>query len=163
MVHPRAPYSDVSIDTFIFCLRSLCKIIWMNIYYFPNDLRLWSCALLYIDLKLVFLTRLKSIKVFFSSLNSIQLSFSKVCIVYGPTHHRCNCTWNWSNMLTIFPAEIKTYLTQCIYLTLRQTLANCIASLKNLSLVLVSVVGKIIHIITRSAMLNIITKYNKII
>ena len=31
-----APYPGVTIDTFIFFLRSLCKIIWMNVHYFPN-------------------------------------------------------------------------------------------------------------------------------
>ena len=36
MVPPEAPYSDVYTDTFIFFLRSLCKIIWMNVHYFPN-------------------------------------------------------------------------------------------------------------------------------
>ena len=31
-----ALYPDVYTDTFIFFLRSLCKIIWMNVHYFPN-------------------------------------------------------------------------------------------------------------------------------
>ena len=33
---PEAPYPDVYTDTFIFFLRSLCKIIWMNVHYFLN-------------------------------------------------------------------------------------------------------------------------------
>ena len=33
---PEATYLDVYIDTFIFFLRSLCKIIWMKVHYFPN-------------------------------------------------------------------------------------------------------------------------------
>ena len=33
---PKAPYHDVYMDTFIFFLWSLYKIIWMNIHYFPN-------------------------------------------------------------------------------------------------------------------------------
>ena len=33
---PEAPYPDVYTDTFIFFLRSLCKIILMNVHYFPN-------------------------------------------------------------------------------------------------------------------------------
>ena len=33
---PEAPYPDVYTDTFIFLLRSLCKIIWMNVHYFLN-------------------------------------------------------------------------------------------------------------------------------
>ena len=36
MVPLEAPYPGVYIDTFIFFLRSLCKIIWMNVHYFPN-------------------------------------------------------------------------------------------------------------------------------
>ena len=36
MVPLEAPYPDVYTDTFIFFLRSLCKIIWMNVHYFPN-------------------------------------------------------------------------------------------------------------------------------
>ena len=36
MVPLEAPYPDVNTDTFIFFLRSLCKIIWMNVHYFPN-------------------------------------------------------------------------------------------------------------------------------
>ena len=36
MVPPEAPYPDVYTDTFIFFLRPLCKIIWMNVHYFPN-------------------------------------------------------------------------------------------------------------------------------
>ena len=36
MVLPVAQYPDVYTDTFIFFLRSLCKIIWMNVHYFPN-------------------------------------------------------------------------------------------------------------------------------
>ena len=33
---PEASYPDVYTDTFIFFLRSSCKIIWMNVCYFPN-------------------------------------------------------------------------------------------------------------------------------
>ena len=36
MVPPEAPYPDVYTDTFIFFLRSFCKIIWINVHYFPN-------------------------------------------------------------------------------------------------------------------------------
>ena len=36
MVPLEAPYPCVYIDTFIFFLRSLCKILWMNVHYFPN-------------------------------------------------------------------------------------------------------------------------------
>ena len=36
MVPPEAPYPDVYTDTFIFFLRSFCKIIQMNVHYFPN-------------------------------------------------------------------------------------------------------------------------------
>ena len=36
MVPLEAPYHGVYIDTFNFFLRSLCKIIWMNVHYFPN-------------------------------------------------------------------------------------------------------------------------------
>ena len=36
MVPLEAPYSAVYIDTFIFFLRSLCKVIRMNVHYFPN-------------------------------------------------------------------------------------------------------------------------------
>ena len=36
MVPLKTPYPGVYIDTFIFFLRSLCKIIWMNVHYFPN-------------------------------------------------------------------------------------------------------------------------------
>ena len=39
MVPQEAPYPDVYTDTFIFFLRSLCKIIWMNVHYFPNASR----------------------------------------------------------------------------------------------------------------------------
>ena len=57
MVPPEAPYPDVYTDTFIFFLRSLGKIIWMNVHYFPNAPRIcdgtdvqadwrrsWSCT-----------------------------------------------------------------------------------------------------------------------
>ena len=37
---PEAPYPDVNTDTFIFFLRSLCKIIWINVHYFPNAPRI---------------------------------------------------------------------------------------------------------------------------
>ena len=43
MVPLEAPYPGVYIDTFIFFLRSLCKIIWMNVHYFPNAPRI-CCA-----------------------------------------------------------------------------------------------------------------------
>ena len=36
MVPPDAQNPDVYTDTFIFFLRSLYKIIWMNVHYFPN-------------------------------------------------------------------------------------------------------------------------------
>ena len=36
MVPPETPYPDVYTDAFIFFLRSLSKIIWMNVHYFPN-------------------------------------------------------------------------------------------------------------------------------
>ena len=45
MVPLEAPYPGVYIDTFIFFLRSLCKIILMNVHYFPNaprTLRLYT-------------------------------------------------------------------------------------------------------------------------
>ena len=35
-VPPEAPYIDVYTKTFILFLRSLCKIIWMNVHNFPN-------------------------------------------------------------------------------------------------------------------------------
>ena len=38
---PGAQYPDVYTDTFIFFLRSLCKIIWINVHYFPNAPRNW--------------------------------------------------------------------------------------------------------------------------
>ena len=41
MVLPEAPYPDVYTDTFIFFLRSSCKIIWMNVHYFPNAPRIF--------------------------------------------------------------------------------------------------------------------------
>ena len=44
MVLPEAQYPDVYTDTFIFFLRSLCKIIWMNVHYFPNAPRTWPVA-----------------------------------------------------------------------------------------------------------------------
>ena len=40
MVPKEAPYPDVYTDIFIFFLRSLCKIIWMNVHYFPNAPRM---------------------------------------------------------------------------------------------------------------------------
>ena len=40
MVPLEASYPGVYIDTFIFFLRSLCKIIWMNVHYFPNAPRI---------------------------------------------------------------------------------------------------------------------------
>ena len=40
MVPLEAPYPGVYIDTFIFFLRSLCEIIWMNVHYFPNAPRI---------------------------------------------------------------------------------------------------------------------------
>ena len=40
MVPLEAPYPDVYTDTFIFFLRPLCKIIWMNVHYFPNAPRI---------------------------------------------------------------------------------------------------------------------------
>ena len=43
MVPLEAPYPGVYIDTFIFFLRSLCKIIWMNVHYFPNAPRIAEC------------------------------------------------------------------------------------------------------------------------
>ena len=36
MVPPEAAYPDVYTDIFILFLRSLCKIIWMNVHYFQN-------------------------------------------------------------------------------------------------------------------------------
>ena len=36
MVPLEAQYPGVYTDTFIFFLRSLCKIIWSNVHYFPN-------------------------------------------------------------------------------------------------------------------------------
>ena len=42
MAPPEAPYPYVYTDTFIFSLRSLCKIIWMNVHYFPNAPRILS-------------------------------------------------------------------------------------------------------------------------
>ena len=36
MVPSEAPYPDVYTDTFSFFLRPLCKIIWINVHYFPN-------------------------------------------------------------------------------------------------------------------------------
>ena len=44
MVTPEALYPDVYTDTFIFFLRSLYKIIWMNVHYFPNAPRIDSNA-----------------------------------------------------------------------------------------------------------------------
>ena len=35
-----APYPDVYTDTFIFFLRSLCKLMWMNVRNFPNAPRI---------------------------------------------------------------------------------------------------------------------------
>ena len=40
MVPQEAPYPDVYTDTFIFFLRPLCKIIWINVHYFPNAPRI---------------------------------------------------------------------------------------------------------------------------
>ena len=40
MVPLEAQYPGVYIDTFIFFLRSLYKIIWMNVHYFPNAPRI---------------------------------------------------------------------------------------------------------------------------
>ena len=40
MVPPEAPYPEVYTDTFIFFLRPLCKIIWINVHYFPNAPRI---------------------------------------------------------------------------------------------------------------------------
>ena len=40
MVSQEAPYPDVYTDTFIFFLRSLCKIIWMNVNCFQNVLKI---------------------------------------------------------------------------------------------------------------------------
>ena len=40
MVPPEAQYPDVYTDTFIFFLRSLCRIILMNVHYFPNAPRI---------------------------------------------------------------------------------------------------------------------------
>ena len=40
MVPLEAPYPGVYIDIFIFFLRSLWKIIWMNVHYFPNAPRI---------------------------------------------------------------------------------------------------------------------------
>ena len=37
MLPSKGSYPDVSIDSFIFFLWSLCKMIWMNIHYFQND------------------------------------------------------------------------------------------------------------------------------
>ena len=39
---PEAQYPDVYTDIFIFFLWSLCKIIWMNVHYFPNAPRMYS-------------------------------------------------------------------------------------------------------------------------
>ena len=41
MVPLEAPYPDIDTDTFIFFLWSLCKIIWMNVHYFPNAPRIF--------------------------------------------------------------------------------------------------------------------------
>ena len=41
MVPLEVPYPDVYTDTFIFFLRSLCKIIWINVHYFPNAPRIY--------------------------------------------------------------------------------------------------------------------------
>ena len=41
MVPPETLHPDVYTDTFIFFLRSLCEIIWMNVYYFPNAPRIY--------------------------------------------------------------------------------------------------------------------------
>ena len=40
MVPLEAPYPDLHTDTFIFFLRSLCKIILINVHYFPNAPRI---------------------------------------------------------------------------------------------------------------------------
>ena len=48
MVPPEAPYPDVYTDTFIFFLRPLYKIIWMNVHYFPNAPRI-KCFIDFID------------------------------------------------------------------------------------------------------------------
>ena len=50
MVPLEAPYSAVYIDTFIFFLRSLCKIIWMNVHYFPNAPRTIEMLILLLTL-----------------------------------------------------------------------------------------------------------------
>ena len=47
MVPLEAPYPDVYTDTFIFFLQSLCKIIWMNVHYFPNAPRIWCSRWFY--------------------------------------------------------------------------------------------------------------------
>ena len=46
MVPLEAPYPGVYIDTFIFFLRSLCKIIWTNVHYFPNAPRIYSLIII---------------------------------------------------------------------------------------------------------------------
>ena len=43
MVPSEVPYPDVNTDIFIFFLRPLCKIIWINVHYFPNAPR--NCQL----------------------------------------------------------------------------------------------------------------------
>ena len=49
MVPHEAPYPDVYTDTFIFFLRSLCKIIWINVHYFPNAPRIKGRRLEYAE------------------------------------------------------------------------------------------------------------------
>ena len=44
---PKSPISWYT-DTFIFFLRSLCKIIWMNVHYFPNAPRIINYGYLFV-------------------------------------------------------------------------------------------------------------------
>ena len=46
MVPLEAPYPDLYTDTFIFFLRSLCKIILINVHYFPNAPRMFNLHVL---------------------------------------------------------------------------------------------------------------------
>ena len=50
MVPLEAPNPGVYIDTFIFLLRSLCKIIWRNVHYFPNAPRITTKRFIFINI-----------------------------------------------------------------------------------------------------------------
>ena len=72
MLPLEALYPDVYTDTFIFFLRSLCKIIWMNVHYFPNAPRMLT---------------FRTLKIILTNISSVEETNADPNVVWAQSIH----------------------------------------------------------------------------